>query len=454
MFGLKNLFSGGGDDKSSNSKKPPTESLVPNKKPSIGKTAGPARLAIPETNNEKIELQTIGKKPTAIQPKLDPQTSNSNTLNSKTNTTLSKGTGFTVSPRVDPILKGSSDIPPTSAIEEEIATTFSEGEDALSIQIIQNHLKQNNGKMEPRVWFMLMDIYQALGDVQGFDKTALSYAQEFGASPPSWFGADTGAKKQENMGGGKNIIILEQIMKKEYIDKFKELYKAAKKENFCRINVSQCKFEQNSTEILEKFLKLLLDLRKAKVVSVLMGDNNLISFCKKFIEDPKFKENLNADFSENEQLFWLIYLEVLQWKGQQEEFEKIAITFAEKFEISPPGWDDSGVMDLTKISKEHIDNLDSIGLDRSLNVNNTEPLLNFIKREFDKGQDAEVDMSNIDRIDFSAAGSISYHIQDLWSTPIYSNKKVILKHPNELIIILLHMVGVTEFVYIIPRNRK
>lgn len=398
---------------------------------------------------DRPSIPTIGSKK-VMSPKLDEPTTSPLTLTPK----------FEVSTNTNSFLQNAIVVTSTTAIEEEIATTFSEGEDQLAIQTIKNYFKEKNGNVEKRIWFMLMDLYQILKDPQEFDKVALSFAQAFGASPPSWFGEDPNQVKKDSLGGGKNMIILEPVLDASYAEKFRELFKSAKKENFCRINVSQCKFEQNDNVILEKFLKLLTDLKKSKTISVLMGDNNLISFCKKFIEDPSFRKNVNPALNDNEQIVWLLYLEVLQWKGQMEEFENLALDFAERFEMSPPGWDDNGVMDLNKAGKES-ENSDSensdnngLNLDRNLNDNNVNTMLDYIKLKFETEDYAEIDLSHVERIDFSAAGSISFHIQELWSNPDYAHKKVILKNPNELIIVLLHMVGATEFVHIFPRNRK
>lgn len=443
---LKKL--GGGNGKESTTSKSSTSNAEV--KPLIIKPAqgiGARGIGIGSSkNSDSTTVPTIGNKSKKIEPKLD------------TPTSPSSNPKIELQPQLNNFLKDTIVVQASTPVEEEIATTFSEGEDQLAIQTIKHYFKEKNGKVEPRIWFMLMDLYQILKDSQEFDKVALSFAQSFGTSPPSWFGEDPSQSKKDNLGGGKNMIILEPILDPSYVEKFRELFKSAKKENFCRINVSQCKFEQNEPLMLEKFLKLLIDLKKSKTISVLMGDNNLISFCKKFIEDASFRKNAHPGFNENEQIVWLLYLELFQWKGQHEEFENIAFNFAEKFEVSPPGWDDNHVMDLNKISKDAIDAAPStnniLPLDKNLNINNVNVLLDAIKDKFDKEDYAQIDLSYIERIDFSAAGAISFHIQELWSNPEYEHKKVILKNPNELIIVLLHMVGATEFVHIIPRIRK
>jgi ABC-type transporter Mla MlaB component len=400
---------------------------------------------------ERTSVPTIGSKDKKMEPKIDFELEQTN---KETNKDFKKS----ATTKIDSVLQETIIVSASTAIEEEIATIFSEGDDKLAIQTIKNHFKDKQGNVDQRIWFMLMDLYQILKDTHEFEKVALSFAQAFGTSPPSWFGETTVENKKDSLGGGKNMIILEPVLDASYTEKFKELFKSAKKENFCRINVSQCKFEQNEPAILEKFLKLLIDLKKSKIISVLMGDNNLVNFCKKFIDDANFKKHINPAFNDNEQVVWLIYLEILQWKGQHEEFENVALNFAEKFEVSPPGWNDADVMDLNKLGKDLTDTTtnsnNSLILDKNLNDNNINTLLDCISVGFEKSDYVEIDLSTVERIDFSAAGAISFHIQKIWSNPEYEHKKVILKHPNELIIVLLHMVGATEFLHIVPRNRK
>jgi len=342
-------------------------------------------------------------------------------------------------------------ITPSTPFEEDLATIFSEGENNIIINNILEYLKTNQNNKESRVWFMLMDLYQITEDKSGFDKTALYFAQLFDTSPPSWFGKAP-SEKTELMSSGKSMIILEPVLKPDFGLKFRDLLLTAKKEKFCRINVSQCKFEQNPTIVLEKLLKLFIDLRKANVVAILMGDNNLLDFCKKYINYQENTKGLIPAFIEQEKLLWLLYLEVLQWKGSENEFESLAFEFAEKFDISAPGWESDGVMEVTSLYKDN--DVNSLKLDKNLNTNNINSLLDFITSSFNSGINAEIDFSNIERVDFSAAGSISFHIQELWSNQNHNNKKVIFKYPNELIVVLFHMVGVTEFVKVIPRHRK
>lgn len=339
------------------------------------------------------------------------------------------------------------------SLEQELATIFSEGDTTTTINMLRKYLNENKGAVDKRYWYMLMNCYEVIQSKQDFEKVALSFAHLFGASPPSWIYEDV--KNKESMVSGKNIMILDTSLKMEHTQKYKDFLLAAKEEKFCRINLSPCKFEQSEIAALQQLYKLMKDLRKNQVLSVLMGDNNLISFCKMYIQQQNVK-NLKQEFLEQEELFWLIYLEILQWKGQQEEFENIALEYAMKFEISPPGYEEKGVMKIEKLTNSMAKILETteeeIELEKELSSNNIEDLLKLIEKNFEENKNAEIDLKKVDRIDFAAAGSISYKIQELWSNEIHTSKKVIFKNPNELILTLLEMVGVTEFVEIIPRK--
>lgn len=312
----------------------------------------------------------------------------------------------------------------TTNIAEEVATIFSEGEDELCVNLLKEHIQTNRRKADPKTWFMLMDIYQIHNKQEDFNNIALEFAQVYSTSPPSWFGSNTREEK-EMAGGGQNMLILEPVLRDETVEKFRAFLRSAKDEHFCRINVSQCKFEQNDIKHIEKLLKLFTDLRRAKVTSILMGDNALTKFCKTYISpEPEEERTLKPEFLAHEQTIWLLYLEILQWKGQEIEFEDTALAYAEKFEISPPGWESDGVMSFKPVIKELTEEDIEVEFEKNLNSNNIDQVLNFINEKFELNENALINCSKIDRIDFGAAGAISFHIQELWSNPENIEKRL------------------------------
>lgn len=343
----------------------------------------------------------------------------------------------------------------STSLAEEIATIYSEGEVSSAFNKLSEFINNNKGNVNQRFWYMLLDLHQNNNDRQNFDKTALAFSHKFETSPPSWYSNEV--EEEENaVASGKNLLMLEQHLRSSHIEKFKAFLKESRNEKFCRINLSQTKFEQSDFDGLKALHKLFKDLRKYKVLSVLMGENNLINLCKNYINCDVNNKTLNEEFINNEEFFWLLLLEILQWKGKQEEFENLALEYAMKFDTSPPGWENEGVMTIeTTIRKStqesEVDN--TIKIDNIITVSNCDSLLNIIQNEIENKSKCEIDFSNVQRIDFSSVGSISFFIQDILSKENFKNKKVVFKNLNELILVLLEMIGVTEFVTIEQKKR-
>lgn len=337
--------------------------------------------------------------------------------------------------------------PESNMFAQTIATNYSQGDTAGCILQLRNFLNQHKGEVNNKFWYMLMDIYQVEDDKTNFEKTALAFAQLFNTSPPSW--TETTKNEKKGVLAGKNILILDPAFNMDHVARFKDFFKAAKQEKFCKINVSQCRFEQSDVEALKEFYKLLVQLRKARIKSFLMGESSLLSFSQSYMNFDKHPKGLKQHFMENEALFWNLYLEILQWKGKEEEFEQVALDFADKFEISPNGWEDDGVMSLDNLSVED----DKPQLDNVLNNSNISVIQEIIKHDFSKMNKSELDFTNVDRVDFSTCGGISFMINDILSKSDNVHKDIYLIRPNEMILTLFDMLGTSDSFKIVTRKR-
>lgn len=335
-----------------------------------------------------------------------------------------------------------------SSIEEHIATIFSEGffEDALAT--LRDYINENKGNVDKKYWLMLLDILQILGDKDKFEAVSEKYSISFGISPPIWPTSNNDDDKKGSI-SGDNILIIDSILNADSIPKFKSFVRAAKEQNFCRINLSPCKFEQSEYIGVLNFYNMLLELRKNRVKSILMGDNILFNLCKSIVE--KRNSTLSPELVNHEKEFWLIYLELLQWKGNYDIFEEYSLNFAMEFELSPPDWDPPGIMSNDNSIVEEIIEEEKLPFDNILTYSNIDDFLNYIKNNLENTNILEIDLSKVVRIDFPSVGSISSFLQEILASN--SNKKIIFHQPNELIIILFEMLGVNEFVTINRKNR-
>ena len=340
-----------------------------------------------------------------------------------------------------------------SSVSEEVATLYAEGETKYAIDMLIKHMNDNKGKVEKRFWFMLMDIYQITDQKGPFEKVALLFANTFSCSPPSW------AARMEDQNkmtvGGKNILIIDGPLKSDNNARFKDFLKAAREEKFCRIEASRLKFDSSEVMGLESLLKLMTDLIKYKVTSLLMGENHVLQFCKQYIS-PQEGRPLNVNFTQNETLFWLITLEIYQWKGREKEFEDLALEYAMKFEESPPGYDIKSIMKLSTSQMQEAEAAEESTVplvEKNLNSNNLNTLLGIIENQIKTGTRAEIEFGHVERVDFACASSLIHFLQELHIKKENADKKIIFKNPCEPVVALFDMIGLTEFVEITPRVR-
>lgn len=332
---------------------------------------------------------------------------------------------------------------------EEIATIFSEGDKFLTLETIKNYFKEKQGDVDKRIWYMLMDLHHIFENKEEFDKTAIAFAQYFGRSPPTWFESEN--KSLSDLGIDKNMVIFPKIFNSDYTEEFKSFFRAARKNHFCRINISQCKFEQNDVLVLKSFIDLLQNLRKANIPTVLMGDNGIIRFIHDFIKDPDIIMDLHSSYLSNHETVWLANLEFLQWKNNFKEFEIFSIKYADKFEISPPDWE--------KIENISIENDKATESEESfiieeaeLTTNNIQTILKYVDENISMKNSLVLDFSKVERIDFGTAGILSYHTQELINSS-KGKKSLSIKNPNEMILVLLQILGINEIISIEARKR-
>lgn len=320
---------------------------------------------------------------------------------------------------------------------QKIAMSYSQGNASDCVKKLRMELNEAKGKINYKFWYMLMDIYQVLGLKNEFEQTAIAFAQIFNTSSPSWVNGDNDDKKK--IIAGANVLTLPVTLTVDSLSNLDKFWKAAKDENFCRINVSKCYFEDSTPEALNLLFNVLFNLRKQKIKSFLMGDTELIDFCKKYVypDGKKTARKPNKALIDNQKVIWNIYLEVLMWKGRQDEFDELSMLFAEKFELSPQGWEDDGVM-VIEMQEVKEDNKE---LDKDINESNVGKLIQIVKDAFSEGRSCVLDFSVVDKVEFSTCGTISYELREVLESEENQDKEILLSKPNEMILTLFEMVG-------------
>lgn len=340
------------------------------------------------------------------------------------------------------------------SVVEEAAIIFASGDEATAADMLTRFLINSKGNADRRVWFMLLDVFHAMGKRGEFDKIALNYAQKFGASPPSWDATSEALTHGTTNGSGAgqkntgdNILILEGALRGDSLLKIKAFISAAKATKTCKIDISRLKMEHSDVAGLSSLLNAMKDMRKYRVAATLMGENHVAKWLLTKITEAK--ETKDRQF----QTHWLLYLEILQWRGVKEEFEDLSFEYTMAYEESGPDYRDNEVMTIETTSEIDDDSSaasdESIVLQGEITQNVLNKLMESMNSVISSRGKVRIDFNNVLRMDFSTAGMFSTTLAGLGLSP----QNIIITGASEPIVALMDLVGVSSMVSFVPRKR-
>lgn len=337
------------------------------------------------------------------------------------------------------------------SVVEEAAIIFASGDESTAADMLTRFLIDTKGNADRRVWFMLLDVFHAMGKRAEFEKIALNYAQKFGASPPSWDFASEALKESgvpvtnTKTAGGENVLILEGSVRGDLINRVKSFVTAAKAAKSCKIDVSRLKMEHSDVAGFSLLLGAMKDMRKYRVAATLMGENHVAKWLLSRIEEAKQSKDVGF------QVHWLLYLEILQWRGVKEEFEDLSFEYTVTYEESGPDYRDNEVMtiEVTAEIEEQSNEEEVIGLHGEITQNVLNKLMDSMSAAVSTKGIVRVDFNNVLRMDFSTAGMFSASLSSLGVVP----QNIIILGASEPIVALMDLVGVSSMVTFVPRKR-
>lgn len=339
------------------------------------------------------------------------------------------------------------------SVVDEAAIIFAGGEERVAAEMLIAFLKQTNGQANRRVWFMLLDLYQALDQQEQYEKLSLMFASRFGTSPPSWEEAvGGGAEKSAGVAksavmGGRNVLIVDGPAGEQIGAKSKDFVAASREMRSCKLDVSRMKMEQSTLDGIAALQSIMSQLRRHKVAATLMGENHVASWLDKKMAAVK------GDPNPNDTPYWMLSLELLQWRGLMESFEEQSLDYTITYEISGPGWEPSGVMTIAAVGDEaalapaHGSSM--IEPDEVITDVSIQRLQESISAALaDKGE-ARLDFRRVRRMAFSSAGTFLNMLSLLGER----GKRVVIVDPSELILALGDVVGFGQCVTLEERRR-
>lgn len=330
------------------------------------------------------------------------------------------------------------------SILDEAAIIWAAGEEDSAIDMLISFLSQAEGGSHPRPWHMLLDIYQALGQQEKYEKLAGIFAERFQASPPSWTEVDPGV----GLAGGRNLLVIEGGSASQLSGRSRDFLAASREKKQCVIDISRMGMEGTTLDGMAALYELMSILRKRKIAATLMGEGHAIAWLRKKIAAGRGLESSPAT------PYWMLLLEILQWRGLKAEFEELSLEYTIAAEISGPGWEASGVMkggDSGLGAASQGERAGAIIPEAVITDAGIQVLREAMRLAISETGSAKIDFSQVKRMEFSSAGSFSNLLAELGG----SAREIALICPSELIIALGDVVGFNSCrcVKIIPRRR-
>ena len=339
------------------------------------------------------------------------------------------------------------DLPEEAGVREEAAGLFAVGEHKRAIDLLVGTLGKTAGRAPKPIWFMLMDAYQALGQQAAFEKSASLYANVFKVSPPSWEREthEPSVQNETSMTVGRHVMVLDGQPSHIHPEKLRDFIAAARKEGRAKLDLSRSRLDEDHVqrvEDLRALLGLMRRLRHYQIETMLMGENQVVEVLRTVIQ--RDLPVPSADF------YWELLLEFLQWRGQEEAFESLAIQFADRFHRSAPGYEVSGVV--AQAPTETVVAEDEGGVEPPpvLDENAMAAWCTGLRSNLPLPEALLwLDFRKVQYVTYDAALHFASRLKEWGRQP----EQLAIEQPNELVSALFDITGVAAQVTVIERRR-
>ena len=332
--------------------------------------------------------------------------------------------------------------PGLCAVLENAALSFANGQDTAARELLEQCVQADpDTKLSPLAWLALFDLLQRANDRIAFDQLAMQFVLQFERSAPSWDEEVKPPADDKSLGGG--YIAVTGKLSSGSSAQLEGLKRALEK---CvpraRIDLASVTgFDDAGARMLAA------DLARARSQRMELS-----------IQRPeKLVAALDAAVAqgiEGGEGAWLLSLELLQWQHDQPMFDERAVDFAVTFELSPPSWeppprasndkssttDDAkaaaaGAAERRERASQDKETLAWEGVLAGAGPSQLARLADLASR----GAVAQIDMTDVERIDFIFAGALFNSIGRIES----QGKAVQIVGATPIVRALLLLIGIS-----------
>lgn len=330
---------------------------------------------------------------------------------------------------------------PDAPAREEAAALYAAGRAQEAAKVLTGSMQASRGQVERPVWYMLFDLYQATDQHVAFERLAMLFARAFNASPPAWETWTSAASSLQ----GRNVLVVDGFPSTMNQDKIVDFVAAARQARQARLDLSRTRFETDASAVdsIERLTNLMARLRRYRVRTLLMGETRLLEELRILIHQ-ELAQSRPA---------WLLTFEILQWRGEEQQFETLALEYATRFEQSAPGFEPDGVIALNPDddqdqAPERELTVDLLAPER-LEASNIDPFIAAIDERLRRFGAARLDFSRQRLLTFDAATSLAAFLSALGVSP----GRIVAVRPTELSLAILEMSGSMAYLGVESRKR-
>jgi ABC-type transporter Mla MlaB component len=400
----------------------------------------------PPTTQQKKPPSAPAAKPKAAAPQDKPRTEAKKPVPAVEEAslhTLTTGMGSTT----DFLLAGQTAVvdmaSPTSdaaAVIEEAAIMYANGQAELVEQMLKTAIEEDLlGDLTRNAWWMLFDLYQISGKKQEFENLSIDFASKFETSPPGWIESSLDEAHAATPASGATPMV--PFAGKLDASCIKQVERAQKLgENYRALRLEFAKVTQATTEGCKLLLGLFRKLQKTEHDLILVGAPELATKIRVIIEVGRREDTEDS---------WLLLLEILRLLNQEKEFEETSIDYCVTFEVSPPAF----VAPKSKITTASAETVTTTKAAEGFAMpviveGKIDNLILAIAAYSDEHSPAIIDCSNLQRVDFNAAGRLLTGLGPFCGM----GKTIEFHNVNHLVAELFNVIGLKDITRIVPRK--
>lgn len=318
------------------------------------------------------------------------------------------------------------DIDPIQADIEQAAVLFANGQDSAARSVLESSARSHTGAKAERLWRMLLDLMQVLGDRTAFEKLGMEFAQACETSPPTWRVAEN---VQAAVDSGETLLALQGVITGADAPDIGRLKAVLAAKRPVRLDIGKlASCDNDSAGALCDLLRLA---RKQAVMVSLDGTEGLVG---------RLESRLVTGQPESPSA-WLLLLELYQRLGKQDIFEEKAVDYAVTFEVSPPSWE-TVKLPAAKPAPAAAPVADgALFLAGELKNYRFGELPGYLESH----DQPIIDFSRVKRLDFFSAGLLRNMLEPVRR----GGKEIVVRHPHHLVAELMGIVGLNNVARIV-----